>query len=286
MRAPVLAANDKSDLDFHAIMHWGEDAGPEKADVPRRSQRTRSVLTLFVQDGLTHTLVDANADLAKATQSGEVLTFCSHWRAVSGHDPGLLVFSSRLTTQAMLVALDARGVRFLTLRMRTSALVARIAARPAGAWRTVALDRAGDYRRPRVSEKGATRLSDYPGTVRQLILRGLGREAPTVLITDDWTASARSLVELSARRMTIEQRPAEAIRSFGVDAPSSAVPLPVHDVALSILAGALCASPRHRLHAMRPPPPTRSSSTLSPRAARARPERTRSSSDSTAGGTH
>ncbi len=248
MTGAGLAAGDEFDLDFHAVMHWGEDVGLEKHYVPRRSQRTRSVLTFFAQDGLTHTLVYANADLAKASQAGEVLAFCDHWRAVSGHDPGLLVFDSRLTTQAMLATLDARGVRFLTLRMRTAALVARIAALPPGAWRTVALDRAGDYRRPQVAEDPEARLSDYPGTVRQLVVRGLGREAPTVLITNDRTTSARSLIERYARRMTIEQRLAESIRSFHVDALSSAVPLNVDlDVVLSVLAGAVCASLRRRL---------------------------------------
>jgi hypothetical protein len=48
--------------------------------------------------------------------------------------------------------------------------------------------------------------------------------------------------------MTIEQRLAEAIRSFHLDALSSAVPLNVDlDVELSVLAGAVCASLRRRL---------------------------------------
>ena len=45
------------DLDFHAIMHWGEDVALEKNYVPTRSQRTRSVLTFFAQDASTDTLV-------------------------------------------------------------------------------------------------------------------------------------------------------------------------------------------------------------------------------------
>lgn len=243
-----LVAGDDFDLDFHAIMHWGEDVALEKHYVPKRSQRTRSVLTFFAQDGTSHDLVYANADLAKATQAGEVLAFCDHWRAVSGHDPGLLVFDSRLTTQAMFAALDARGVRFLTLRMRSPALAARIAALPAAAWRTVALDRDGAYRRPQVAEDPAARLSAYPGTLRQLVVRGLGHEAPTILITNDRGASAKWLIERYARRMTIEQRLAESIRSFHLDALASAVPLNVDlDVVLSVLAGAVCASLRRRL---------------------------------------
>jgi hypothetical protein len=82
------------------------------------------VLTFFAQDGVTHTLVYANADLTKATQASEVLAFCDHWRSVSGRDLQLLVFDFRVTTQKTLGTLDARGVRFLTLRMRTAALTA------------------------------------------------------------------------------------------------------------------------------------------------------------------
>jgi hypothetical protein len=55
------------DLDFHAVMHWGQDPVLEKHYVPTRSQRARSVLTFFAQDTGTHNLVYANADLAKAT---------------------------------------------------------------------------------------------------------------------------------------------------------------------------------------------------------------------------
>jgi hypothetical protein len=47
--------------------------------VPRRSQRTRSVLTFFTADAGTHTLLYANADLSKATQNREVIAFADHW---------------------------------------------------------------------------------------------------------------------------------------------------------------------------------------------------------------
>ena len=32
------------------------------------------------------------------------------------------------------------------------------------------------------------KLTSYPGTVRQLIVTGLGRDAPTVIITNDTTS--------------------------------------------------------------------------------------------------
>ena len=56
------------------------------------------------------------------------------------------------------------------------------------------------------------------------------------------------MIERYASRMTIEQRLGESIRSFHLDALSSAVPLNVDlDVVLSVLAGATCASLRRRL---------------------------------------
>ena len=57
------------DLDFHAIMHFGDDVALETHYVPRRSQRTESVLTFFAQDGDTHNLVYANASCARTPLS-------------------------------------------------------------------------------------------------------------------------------------------------------------------------------------------------------------------------
>ena len=235
------------DLDFHAIMHWGEDAALEKHYVPSRSQRTRSVLTFFAQDASTHNLIYANADISKATQAREVIAFCEHWRSLTGHDPGLLVFDQKLTTQAVLQELDERGVTFMTLRMRSPALIRHIDQLHPAAFKTVRLDRDGNYRKPEVVDE-TVRLSDYPHPIRQLVVRGLGRESPTVLITNHNTATPKYLIERYARRMTIEQRLAEAIRSFHLDSLSSAVPLNVDlDVALSVLASAICSALRQRL---------------------------------------
>jgi hypothetical protein len=236
------------DLDFHAIMHWGTDPALEKHYVPTRSQRSRSVLTFFAQHSGTHNLVYANADLAKATCYREVIAFCDHWRQVSGADPHMLVMDQKMTTQPILGELNDRGVKFLTLRMRSAALIRQIEALPNDAWKTVVLDRDSKYRRPKVAEQTDVTLSNYPTTVRQLIITGLGREAPTVIITNDYDTTTRKLIERYARRMCIEQRLAEAIRAFHLDALAGAVNLNIDlDVALSVIAGAVCAALRRRL---------------------------------------
>jgi transposase len=244
-----LAASEQAifDLDFHAVMHWGHDPALEKHYVPKRSQRTRSVLTFFAQDSGTHNLVYANADLSKATQAREVLAFCDHWKTVTGADPRMLVMDQKLTTQQVLGELDARGVKFLTLRMRSPALVKQINALTSQDFKTVTLDRPARFSRPNVHEATVT-LTSYPGTVRQLIVTGLGRNTPTVIITNDHQAKVKALIERYARRMTIEQRLAEIIRAFHADALSSAVNLNVDlDVMLAVLAQALLAALRARL---------------------------------------
>ena len=236
------------DLDFHAVMHWGQDPVLEKHYVPSRSQRARSVLTFFAQDTGNCNLVYANADLTKATQNREAIAFCDHWKAVSGSDPKMLIMDQKVTTQQVLGELDARGVKFATLRMRSASLMRYINGLASSDYKTVTLDRPGPYNRPKIHEDPAVTLTSYPGTVRQLIVTGLGRDAPTVIITNDTAIKTRALISQYARRMTIEQRLAEIIGAFCADALSSTVNLNVDlDVVLCVLAQALLAAFRTRL---------------------------------------
>jgi Transposase DDE domain group 1 len=248
MRRSGLSVGEEFDLDFHAIMHYGNDPVLEEHYVPRRSQRTASILTFFAQDSGTHNIVYANADLLKADQNQEVIAFCDHWCQVHGEDPKLLVFDSTLTTHAVLSQLNQRGVRFLTLRARRPPMLKQLAQLPSSAWQPVQLERAGGYRRVRVHDDHHVRLHDYDGEVRQLAVRGLGHEEPTLVITNDLASRPKLLIEKYSHRMGIEQRLAEWIRAFHIDALSSAVPLNVDlDVVISVLASAICDSLRQRL---------------------------------------
>ncbi len=247
--AGLATANEAIfDLDFHAVMHWGQDPVLEKHYVPSRSQRARSVLTFFAQDTGTHNLVYANADISKATQAREALAFCDHWKAVSGSDPKMLIMDQKVATQDVLGELDERGVKFATLRMRSASLMKHINGLGSKDYTTITLDRPGPHNHPRVHEDPAATLTSYPRTVRQLVVTGLGRDQPTVIITNDNDLSTRAIITQYARRMTIEQRLAEIIRAFCTDALSSTVNLNVDlDVMLAVLAQALTAALRSRL---------------------------------------
>jgi hypothetical protein len=241
------AGGTEFDLDFHAIMHYGDDVALESHYVPRRSQRTESVLTFFAQDGQTHNLVYANATCTKPSQAGEVMAFARHWQAATGKLPELLVFDAKVTTGAGLFELDQAGIGFLTLRARSAKLLATLHALPPSAWTRVTLDRTGPYRHPEVHQD-QVRVRGCPVPLRQLAVRGLGHEAPTLILTNNHTAKPAKLIDRYAQRMTIEQRLAEQIRSFHLDALSSAVALNVDlDTTLTVWAQAAYDALRRRL---------------------------------------
>ena len=190
-------------LDFHAIRHHGQDAILEEHYVPKRSQRTRAVLTFFAQDHASAEMVYANADITKADQSREVLAFADYWHQATGANPGLLVFDSQLTTYQVLDELTDRGITWLTLRMRGKAELARLAALPASDWRTVRIERPGRYHHPRLHEDLIT-LTDIQAKVRQIAVTNIGREQPTLMITNALVSPAKESFARYAERMVIE----------------------------------------------------------------------------------
>jgi len=222
--------------DFHAIRHHGDDAVLEKHYVPRRSQRTRAVLTFFAQDHASSEMVYANADITKAGQAREIIAFADYWQHATGSDPGLLVFDSQLTTYKILDELTGRGINWLTLRQRGKNELARLAALPASAWKSATITRTGRYRRPRLHED-MVKLTGVSSRVRQIAVKNIGRDEPTLLITHD---PARDLFARYAERMIVENELDAYIGGFHLDALTSGVPLNVDlDTTLTVVAGNL-----------------------------------------------
>jgi transposase len=240
LRPLGLATGEQGfNCDFHAIRHHGDQAVLEKHYVPRRSQRTRAVLTFFAQDHATSDMVYSNADITKAEQAAEIIAFADYWNNATGSDPGLLVFDSQLTTYKILGQLSSRGIRWLTLRQRGKTELARLDALPASAWKTAVITRSGRYRRPRMHED-MIKLTDINGQVRQIAVRNIGRDEPTLIITNDLTTPGKNLFARYAERMMVENELDAYIGGFHLDALTSGVPLNVDlDTTLTVAAGNL-----------------------------------------------
>jgi len=234
LRDAGLLGDAGLNLDFHTIMSYGEGDILDKHYVPRRSQRTRSVLTFIAQDGQQRTILYANAELTARAQSGEVINFCRFYEKAHGTLPSLLVFDQKLTTHQHLAELDELGVGFITLRQRSPKLIATLEELPASAWTKTRLDRSGKHKTATYHEQHVT---IHDRSFRQIAVNGLGRDQATLLLTNQQQSTVKQLIERYGQRWGIENHLAEQIRAFHLDSLCSQVPLAVDfDVALTTLA--------------------------------------------------
>jgi hypothetical protein len=148
-----------------------------------------------------------------------------------------LVFDSKVTTYTTLDDLAARSITFLTLRQRGPKVLQALAALPDSAWTTCNLRRAGRYRHPQIHEQ-IIRLKGVTVPLRQIAIRNIGHEHPTLLITNDLATAAKDLFGRYAERMIIENELDADISGFSLNALSSGLPLNVDlDTTLTVLAG-------------------------------------------------
>ena len=234
----ALFTGESLNLDFHSVPYFGEHPLVQSHYLAKRSRRQPSILTFLAQDADSHVFCYANADFRKGEEADEVFRFIDFWKRQYGRVPQHLVFDSKLTTYEGLDRLDAAGITFMTLRRRTKGLLADVDGLPPSAWRTVTLDLPHrKYRTPRIYEQ-KVRLRER--SYRQLFIKDLGHDEPTILITNDAKSSARNLITRYAKRMLIENALADAVRFFHIDALSSSVGFKVDfDMALLVLASAL-----------------------------------------------
>jgi hypothetical protein len=225
-------------LDFHSVPYYGEHPVVERHYVSMRSRRQPSVLAFLAQDADGDSFCYSNADLRKGEEADEILRFIDFWKRTRSELPHQLVFDSRLTTYQNLACIDAMGIHFITLRRRSPKLLAEIAGLARSAWRTVELEvPTRRYRTPRVFEQ---KIQLAGCTLRQLFIKDLGHDEPTILLTNERTTSLKNLITRYARRMLIENALSDAVRFFHMDALSSAVGLKVDfDMALLTIASGL-----------------------------------------------
>jgi predicted nucleic acid-binding protein len=228
------------DLDFHTIPFHGEDALIEKHYVSKRSRRQKGILAFLAHDAEKRVFCYANGQLRKDEQNDEILRFVDFWKERTGRLPEELIFDSKLTTYAHLNQLNEMGILFITIRRRTQKMIHEAHQAPISAWRRIELQGVSRlYKTPKILDQ-TIELSGYQGTLRQVIVEDLGHEDPTILITNQKHRTATKLIERYAQRMIIENRIADGIDFFHMDALSSAVAMKVNcDLQLTLMASSL-----------------------------------------------
>jgi hypothetical protein len=83
-------------------------------------------------------------------------------------------------------------------------------------------------------------MSNYNGHLRQVIVRGNGREKPAFLISNDFEVPVELLVSNYARRWRVENVIAEAVKFFNLNTLSSPILIKVHfDIVMTMIADTL-----------------------------------------------
>jgi len=235
-----LSRGGSFDLDFHTIPFHGEEALMEKHYVSKRSRRQKGILAFLAQDAEKRVFCYANGQLRKDEQDEEVLRFVEFWKQRTGKLPEELIFDSRLTTYGHLNRLNQMGIAFITLRRRSAKMLRKIYQEPVSAWRRIELQGVSRiYKTPRILDR-QIQLRDYRGELREIIIDDLGHEEPTFLITNQLRRTPAKLIERYAQRMIIENRIADGIDFFHMDALSSVVAMKVNcDLQLTLMASSL-----------------------------------------------
>jgi len=235
-----LSRGGSFDLDFHTIPFHGEEALMEKHYVSKRSRRQKGILAFLAQDAEKRVFCYANGQLRKDQQDEEVLQFVEFWGERTGKLPEELIFDSRLTTYGRLNRLNQMGIAFITLRRRSAKMLQKIYQEPVSAWRRIELQGVSRmYKTPRILDR-TIQLRDYQGPLREIIIDDLGHEDPTFLITNQLHRTPAKLIERYAQRMIIENRIADGIDFFHMDALSSVVAMKVNcDLQLTLMASSL-----------------------------------------------
>jgi hypothetical protein len=241
-KVPLGEAPHSFNLDFHTIPFRGEDADLERHWLAKRNRAGVAIMAFIAQQTRRRIMCYATANVLRGEADQMAVRFAEHWHAQTGHYPARLLFDSRVTTYEQLNELEQRHIGFITIRRRGCGMLRRLDQLAGNAWRSCQVTQAKGKKRTIQYVDEQTQLSGYQGTVRQIIVRGLGREEPTFFLTNDRPErqTARETVQSYAGRNLIENGLGEQITFFHLDCLSSDVRLNVDfDLTLSVAADLL-----------------------------------------------
>lgn len=236
LRKAAAISGESFNLDFQSLPYFGEEDVVEKHYVSMRSRRQKAILVFFAQDAKSKIFCYSNADLRKGEEADEIFRFIAFWKKQTGKKPPHLVFDSKLTTYTNLSKLNKMNITFVTLRRRTPNVLKDVANAPRSAWRKIELKNVErKYRTPKVIDR-QTNITGYTGSLRQIFVKDLGHDLPTIIITNDKKTSCSDLITRYALRMLIENAIAHSVDFFHTTALSSSVAIRIDlDVLLTMI---------------------------------------------------
>ena len=205
-----------------------------------RNKAMKGANTFFAQDAETNTVLYANADVLRQDAAEEVVHFVEYWQHLKGVVNETLVFDSRLTNYRVLGQLDAAGIKFITLRKRSPRLKAQTAALDDSHWQKVKLPIPKRKHQTFLAHESEVTLTGCPKPLHQIIMKDHGRAEPTYVITNNRELPLVEVLIIYARRWRVENKLAELVDFFNLNALSSPIMVRIHfDLLLSVVASFL-----------------------------------------------
>jgi hypothetical protein len=236
--APLLFPDaEEFCLDFHPIPFRGEPEVLENHYLPLRGKAAPSVLTFFAYEPQSRALCYSNANLTRDDQAEELMRFVEFWHDLTDHDPQWLYFDSKVVPYSELAKLNQRKIWFVTIRRRGAAILRRLHNEPAGAWRRAVIDIPKRRHKNIRYLDESVKIRDYPGRLRQVAVAGLGRDEPTLCLSNNFEVTAREVITRYVKRNGVEDTLGISVNFFHLDCLASEVPLNADlDAALTVVA--------------------------------------------------
>jgi len=237
---PSFYKSDFINLDFHSIPHYGDESQMEKVWCGARGKTMKGANTIVAQDSESSTLIYTRADILRSEESDEIKKFVDYWKTIKGDVNETLVFDCKLTTYTILDELENDHVKFITLRKRHATLLKDTLLLPKQAWKKIHLAiPKRKHKRISVHEK-EVKLKGCKNTFRQIIIKDHGRLNPTFVVTNNRDLPLKDVLKVYAKRWRVENKLAEMIAFFNLNALSSPLMIRIHfDILWTMVADTL-----------------------------------------------
>ena len=234
---PDFYCSDYINLDFHSIPHYGDKSEMEKVWCGARGKTMKGANTVFVQDGQSNTILYTRADILRNEEAEEVKKFVTYWKKINGKVDETLVFDCKFTAYRVLDELEDDKIKFITLRKRYAKLIKKTLYLPPKEWDKVYISiPKRKYKHVSVHESEVT-LKNCRNTFRQIAIKDHGRSTPTFIITNNNELSVKDILEVYAKRWRIENKLAELVAFFNLNALSSPIMIRIHfDILWTLIA--------------------------------------------------
>ena len=205
----------------------------------KRNKALASIQAVLAQDPESGILCYGDTTIRHLWEKNVVLEFLDFYQSGANQNQSLkyLVFDSKFTVYQNLGVINAKGVKFITIRRKSKALLDRIQNIDSAKWRKIRIQKNnGKFRSLLVYEESIS-IKEYNGDVRHVYIKDKGKVNPAIMITNDFQISLENLVRKYARRWLVETDISEHIDFFHLNRNSSGIVIKVDfDLTMSILA--------------------------------------------------